>query len=77
MPIFKLQAKNILVVALLSSITYRCAIFMHGMTEFVIFGITSEEETFLAHVEVEALEATIAKANNGIFLADVAFGLKM
>lgn len=55
--------------------TYRCTIFMHRMTEFMVFGITSEEETFLTHIKVETFQAAIAEAYNWIFLADVALCL--
>lgn len=44
---------------------------MHGMTKFMIFGITSKEETLLAHVEIETLKAAITEANNGILFANV------
>lgn len=43
----------------------------------MIFGITSEEETFLAHIEIEAFQATISESNYWIFFADVAFGLRI
>lgn len=42
----------------------------------MVFGITSKEETLLAHVKIEALKATITEANNGILFAYVAFGLE-
>lgn len=48
---------------------------MHGMGELVILGIASKEETLLAHVEIEALEATIPEAHNWILFAYVALGL--
>lgn len=43
----------------------------------MILRIASKEETFLAHIKVEALEATIAEAHNGILLAYVALGLML
>lgn len=43
----------------------------------MILGIASKEETFLAHIKVEALEAAIAEAHNGILLAYVALGLML
>ena len=49
---------------------------MHGMTKFVIFGITSKEETLLAHIEIETLKAAITEANYGIFFANVTFRLR-
>lgn len=55
----------------LLSFAYRCAILVHWMTQFVIFGIASEEETLLAHVEVETLEAAITESNYRILLANV------
>jgi len=41
----------------------------------VVLGVAAEEETLLAHVEVEALEASVAEADDRVLLADVAFGL--
>lgn len=43
----------------------------------MILGIASEEETFLAHIKIEAFEAAIAEAHNGILLAYVALGLML
>lgn len=45
------------------------------MGELVIFCLAPGEEAALAHVEVEALEASIPEADNGVLLADVALGL--
>jgi len=57
--------------------THRCAVLVHGMGELVILGIASKEETLLAHVEIEALEATITEAHNWILFAYVALGLML
>lgn len=43
----------------------------------MVLGISSEEETLLAHVKVEALEAAIAEADNWILFAYVALGLML
>jgi len=45
------------------------------MRELVVLGVATEEETLLAHVEVEALEASVAEAHDRVLLADVALGL--
>ncbi len=45
------------------------------MTKFVIFGRSAEEEAHLAHIEIEALQASIAESNNWILFANVAFCL--
>lgn len=41
----------------------------------MVLGISSEEETLLAHIKVEALEAAITEAYNWILLAYIALGL--
>lgn len=38
---------------------YRCAIFLHGMRIFVIFGLASGEEATLTQVEIEAFQTTV------------------
>lgn len=45
------------------------------MRQLVIFRIFTQEEARLAHVEVEALQATVSEAYDRIFLADVALRL--
>lgn len=45
------------------------------MGELVVLGIPPEEETLLAHVKVEALEAAIPEADYRILFAYVALGL--
>lgn len=45
------------------------------MCKLVVFGISTEEETLLAHVEVEAFEASVSEAHDRVLLADVALGL--
>lgn len=56
--------------------THRCTIFMHRMAQFMILGISSEEEALLTHVEVETFETTVSESNYRVFFADIAFGLK-
>jgi hypothetical protein len=43
---------------------YRCAVFLHRMCHLVVFVFSafSCEEASLAHVEVEALQASISEA---------------
>lgn len=41
----------------------------------MIFGISTEEETFLAHIKVETFQTTIPESDYWVFLADIAFGL--
>lgn len=40
--------------------THSSAVLLHGMSELVVFGLTTVEETALAHVEVEAFQATVS-----------------
>lgn len=58
-----------------NKLTYCCAVLMHWMTKFVVFGCSAEEEAHLAHIEIEAFQASISESNNRIFLANVAFRL--
>lgn len=39
--------------------THSSAVLLHGMGELVVLRLPAAEETLLAHVEVEALQATI------------------
>lgn len=40
--------------------TYSSAVLLHGMRQLMVFGLAAAEETLLAHVEVEALQATVS-----------------
>lgn len=42
----------------------------------MVFGITSEEEARLAHIEVETLQAAISEANDWVFFTDITLSLK-
>lgn len=57
--------------------TYSCAIFMHRMTEFMIFATATKEETRLTHIEVEAFQASITEAHDWIFFTNVTFCLML
>lgn len=39
--------------------TYRGAVFLHRMRQFVVLCLPPREEAILTHVEVEAFQATI------------------
>ena len=56
--------------------SYRGAIFVHRMCDFVALAAAPIEEALLAHVEADALEAPVAKPHDGIRLADVALYLQ-
>ena len=48
---------------------------MHRMSDVMVTRCSSREETVLADVVIEALEASEAQTNDGIFFTDLAFGL--
>ena len=56
---------------------YRCAILLHGMRHLMILVPTSftSEKAILTHIEIETLEAAIAKSANWGSLTNVTFGL--
>jgi hypothetical protein len=56
-------------------IIYRCAVFVHRMSQLVVLGVLAEEEAVLTHVKVEALETPVSEANDRIFFTYVALGL--
>lgn len=41
--------------------TYSSAVLLHGMSQFVVLSFAAVEEAFLAHVEVEAFQATVSR----------------
>ena len=45
--------------------TYRGAVLLHGMAEFVSLDHTTGEEAVLAHVKVEAFQAAVPDNRNG------------
>lgn len=45
------------------------------MTKFMIFRRSTKEEAHLAHIEIEAFQASITESNNRIFFANVALCL--
>lgn len=60
-----------------SNETYSCTVFVHGMTELMIFTAAAKEEARLTHVKIETFQAAIAEAHNWIFFTYVAFGLML
>lgn len=55
--------------------THSCTVFVHWMTQFVIFAAAAEEEARLTHIEIETFQAAIAEAHNWILFTNVAFRL--
>lgn len=60
-----------------SNETHSCAVFVHWMTELMIFAAASKKEACLTHVEVETFQAAISEAHNWILFTYVAFGLML
>lgn len=45
------------------------------MRKLVVFRLMTEKETFLTHVKVETLQASVAEAYDRVFFADVTLSL--
>ena len=60
----------------LKNMAYRGTIFLHRMSHFMIFVLSTfpRKEAVLTHVKIEAFEASISEPTNGRLFADTAFG---
>lgn len=54
---------------------YIRTVLVHWMRKFMILSLMTEEETFLTHVKIEALQTSVSESNDGIIFAYIAFSL--